>query len=348
MEASSEILPLEKKMLQQPIILERPFQPLIPNTNHLDLLDSKKSSMKKSYMDVLDERVKVLQNLECLLSDQRPALVVGILGKEKLGKSFVLSSLAGNQGIFPSFADSDCHTWGLNAYMSPDNILFLDSQPLFSSFITTELKRKPFAVPESFKTRPRLWSDVVSQQLMKLLFNSCHVLLIVLESFDDEHFYNLLKYVAEIPLEIGIQPRIIFIYNQAGCQDYEPLVYNQACSKLSKLLGTSFSIQHSINLSFLFPELYSLSAVNLFLIPKKATKELKSIWDMKSFEELEYFESSPLMTFESSIQQIKTLILLKIPQPQESQIQWYKRLKDTWDAIKHLNLDYFTESVRRM
>ncbi|KAL9652758.1 hypothetical protein ABK040_010791 [Willaertia magna] len=167
--------------------------------------------------------------------------VIGILGKQGVGKSKILNKLIGDDNIFPE-EDIDClldckfKTNGIDIYKHLDCI-YLDTQPLFScdkeyspsSFDNISVEAVSAAALDSFV-------DLNSLQLALFIFSVCHVVIItldyqtdVLEQFKMFQFIQTIRMLQEgIPsinqcrsssqqkVNEGHVPEIIFIFNKVN------------------------------------------------------------------------------------------------------------------------------------
>lgn len=124
---------------------------------------------------------------ERALSDNREFLVVGVLGTQGSGKSSLLSSMYSHErsqeDIFPPqslehiLASSHC-TEGIHMGVSPDRVIFLDTQPILSSSVLAQRVARGDSLPPEASTHDQVQfrEDL---ELALFLFSVCHVVLVV-------------------------------------------------------------------------------------------------------------------------------------------------------------------------
>jgi len=121
------------------------------------------------------------------LSDNTEFLVVGVLGTQGSGKSSLLSSLFSHErtkeDIFPpqsleQILASSHATEGIHFGVSPDRVIFLDTQPILSSSVLAQRVDRGDTLPPEAATHDQVQfrEDL---ELALFLFSVCHVVLVV-------------------------------------------------------------------------------------------------------------------------------------------------------------------------
>lgn len=210
------------------------------------------------------------------LMDQGDFLVVGVLGKEGVGKSTIMSLLAGTRtGATKPYmfraqpkeiADNGGYqTTGVEMVVTGERIILLDTQPILSGAMLDQLTQTD-QIPSNIS--PETFLDVLSLQMAIFLYSVCHVVLVVLDSTDGmEDVFKFLSTAEQLkttcfrggvldgPLEAGEKPReyfpqIVFVLNHASPDDFQPFTLRDLHTLIAK--------------SFLSSKLQVASGVSLF------------------------------------------------------------------------------------
>ena len=129
------------------------------------------------------------------LSDATDFTVIGVLGAQGVGKSTIMSLLAGapwagESGSAnlhePPFAQQPpdivlqaAHqTSGIDLYVTGERLLLLDTQPLLSPSVLLELQRRETSLPSEAQTHENLL-ELQAVRLAMLLLSTCHVVVCV-------------------------------------------------------------------------------------------------------------------------------------------------------------------------
>ena len=129
------------------------------------------------------------------LSDATDFTVIGVLGAQGVGKSTIMSLLAGAPWAGdggsanlhePPFAQQPpdvvlqaAHqTSGIDLYVTGERLLLLDTQPLLSPSILLELQRRETSLPSEAQTHENLL-ELQAVRLAMLLLSTCHVVVCV-------------------------------------------------------------------------------------------------------------------------------------------------------------------------
>ncbi|CAF1473249.1 unnamed protein product [Adineta steineri] len=259
---------------------------------HIQSINSRllSSSMTmKSSLKLIDDSLTWCENgqLNNYLQDSDGFVVIGAIGREKVGKSTLLSLLGGNQFIdedrlmiFPA-ASSNSHkiTRGIDVYITNEQTILLDTQPLLSSQLhqqqilessndyhrsqQQQQQQQTPSIPHYWQqqTDPRsMFIDNVLElqtlEIIAFILAVCHVVLIVEDQFADPYLYRLLQ-LAEILRPVlkrnntkeilrTHSPHIVFILNK--CNNYispqERLLIKR--SLVQTMMDTHFRIYSSL------------------------------------------------------------------------------------------------------
>ncbi|XP_003386367.1 PREDICTED: protein SMG9-like [Amphimedon queenslandica] len=193
------------------------------------------------------------------LMDQSDFLVVGSLGRQGVGKSTIMSMLAGTRTgsgrpyLFKTqpkdVQESGGYTTaGIDMAVTSERILLLDTQPILSNALLEDHKSEGI-VPASLS--PDSYLDVLSLQMAIFLFTVCHVVIITMESGDVDVIFRFLwtaeklkstccKSPDQQDMSDGATPeyfpQLVFVLNHATPDDYQPA----ALKELHSLLAENF------------------------------------------------------------------------------------------------------------
>ncbi|CAF3522161.1 unnamed protein product [Rotaria sp. Silwood1] len=265
--------------------------PLLTQTQHDQHIQSINSRLlsssmtMKSSLKLIDDTLTWCENgqLNNYLQDSDGFVVIGAIGREKVGKSTLLSLLGGNQFIdedrlmiFPA-ASSNSHkiTHGIDIYITNEQTILLDTQPLLSSqlhqqqilqssndYPHTQQQQQTSLTPHFWQQQidPRaMYVDNILElqtlEIIAFILSVCHVVLIVEDQFADPYLYRLLQ-LADILRPIlkrntneiikPHSPHIVFILNK--CNNYispqERLLIKR--SLVQMMMDTQFRIYSSL------------------------------------------------------------------------------------------------------
>ncbi|CAF0967500.1 unnamed protein product [Adineta ricciae] len=256
---------------------------------HIQSINSRlfsSTATMKSSLKLVDDSLTWCENgqLNNYLQDSDGFVVVGAIGREKVGKSTLLSLLGGNQFIdedrlmiFPAASsNSDKTTHGIDVYITNEQTILLDTQPLLSSQLhqqqllqssndyhrSQQQQSSAAAIPHFWQqqTDPRtMFIDNILElqtlEIIAFILAVCHVVLIVEDQFADPYLYRLLQ-LAEILRPVlkrnsneiirTHSPHIVFILNK--CNNYispqERLLIKR--SLVQMMMDTHFRIYSSL------------------------------------------------------------------------------------------------------
>ncbi|CDH53769.1 protein smg9 [Lichtheimia corymbifera JMRC:FSU:9682] len=239
-----------------------------------------------------------------LLGDHPGHFVVGVVGKQGVGKSTVLSYLTHQpSNAFPiqsieSVAYSRHQTVGIDVFITPERTILLDTEPILSCSVLDEALRST----SMDGLHPELWLERESLYNLVFMLSVCNVVLVVSEGMQLDVAMlrylkraELLKFsLPDFPLipaatfgqaqpDMNYYPDIVFVCNK--CRDWE--LQWQQYNDMQVLLGNIFadsSLKTSglVSFSNVLPA-FKLShrgpEQNLFLLPYDPNHEQPSTRD---------------------------------------------------------------------
>lgn len=310
-----------------------------------------------------------------MLLDQTDFLTVGVLGSQGVGKSTLLSLLAGNNPSDPhkSFVfrpqtkevrDVGGHqTLGIDMFVTSERIMFLDSQAVMSASILDHMVHhdKKFATEYSSAEN---CLEMQSLMVATFLMTVCNVVLVVMEWFVD---FDLLQFIQTAEMlkpstpssghDIGSAsddsqsehfPHIVFVVNKATRQDFSP----DMCEKMRDILNSVFAqsklkYKSGVNLvsTGALPVMFSPNVMNdpnLFLLPKFNFQHNPNTNHNNSgvLSLLPSYQGHP--SFENLLRLLRNN-LLAVPRSllthtTLSEKNWFHYAARTWEAIKKSQL----------
>lgn len=192
---------------------EAPQTPIVqPNSNNsvnslFERLSIKSSSTNNNVVRLLDENLQWKDDLLEQLIDQPDFLVVGVLGKQGVGKSTLISLLAGSRledDVKPSqtsllfktetkeSSEQAIHkTNGIQAYVTTsERTIFLDVQPLLSgSVLDKTIKMDKKYLSNDFKYYEN-YIELQSIELACFVLSVCNVVLVTEDWFIDPNLFR--------------------------------------------------------------------------------------------------------------------------------------------------------------
>lgn len=142
------------------------------------------------------------------LTENTDFTVVGVIGPPGVGKSTIMNELYGfdstSPGMLPPFAIQSeetramarhCST-GIEPRISTERIILLDTQPVFSASVLTEMMKpdgsSTISVLSGETLSAELAHELMGIQLAVLLASICHILLVVSEGVHDDNMWHLM------------------------------------------------------------------------------------------------------------------------------------------------------------
>ncbi|KAK9496320.1 hypothetical protein O3M35_013362 [Rhynocoris fuscipes] len=284
-----------------------PTYQLVPRVPAPDLsiLLSAPPSMK-TCVKLLDDEAQVIQDgLLEYLTESTDFLVVGCIGFQSSGKSTIMSHFANphlNQFntedlIFKAESkthiDSSSHcTEGIDAYITDERVILLDSQPILSLSVLS----KHYNCEGNLSARscsrddpdyPCLESDIelLSLQYAAFLLTVCHVVILVTDYSTNDELIKFLLSVEILKPSTGVHsdedtlmeyfPHTIIVQNKMDNNHFDKRTLQILQDNYKKQFANSqLPIQSGIGiangniLKSLSPELCKTDPINLFLLPK--------------------------------------------------------------------------------
>lgn len=237
------------------------------------------SMTMKTSLKLIDDSLTWCDNgqLNNYLQDSDGFVVIGAIGREKVGKSTLLSLLGGNQFIdddrtmiFPAASSNSSEiTRGIDVYITNEQTILLDTQPLLSSQLHQQQTLQFSSDHYRSQQNPHLWQqqtdprsmfidnilEIQTLEIIAFILAVCHVVLIVEDQFADPYLYRLL-HLAEILRPVlkrnsneiirTHSPHLVFILNK--CNNYispqERLLIKR--SLVQMMMDTHFRIYSSL------------------------------------------------------------------------------------------------------
>lgn len=215
------------------------------------------------------------KGMEYLL-DQSDFLVVGVVGRQGVGKSSVMSLLAGSRtgsgkpAVFrPETRDvwesEGYQTTGLDMAITSERVILLDTQPVLSEAMLAQFTDNPSLIPSSMS--PDTYLEVLSLQVAVFLYCVCHVVVVVVDCMDPQDpIFKFLQTVEQMKTACVPRstidmdttagdgneyfPQLVFVMNHASPEDFQPLCLRQHHSLLLDLFTTTkTNIEGNVSLS---------------------------------------------------------------------------------------------------
>ena len=237
-----------------------------------------------SSLKLIDESLTWCENgqLNNYLQDTDGFVVIGAIGREKVGKSTLLSLLGGNQFIdedrlmiFPAASsNSPKITHGIDVYVTNEQTILLDTQPLLSSQLhqqqilqssATDYHRSQAQPPaaahfwqQQIDPRAMFIDNILELQTLEIIafiLAVCHVVLIVEDQFADPYLYRLLQLAESLRPVLKRNsndmlrthsPHLVFVVNK--CNNYISPQERQLIKRslVQMMMDTHFQIYSSL------------------------------------------------------------------------------------------------------
>ncbi|XP_054272930.1 nonsense-mediated mRNA decay factor SMG9-like [Macrosteles quadrilineatus] len=277
------------------------------NTNALALPPEMTSSVK-----LINDQFQMLDSCLEFLTDQTDFIVIGCVGPQGAGKSTLMSHLAvkscvyrlkgakltellctifNTQSLSDQIKGNHC-TDGVDFYISPDRVIYLDCQPILSH--STSLDINLLKIPSSSQSYMDSMffenlSSVLSLQLTAFLMSVCHVVLFVQDTFNNPNHIGFLHTAAMLkpPTNTSAEdclveyfPQIMFVHTHCSSEDFSlPRVkliqdwYSKAFSKSMLQIHSGIGIANGGVIDALTPTSLDQEPLNLFLLPSLVDEE---------------------------------------------------------------------------
>ncbi|KAI9284060.1 hypothetical protein BC943DRAFT_326933 [Umbelopsis sp. AD052] len=311
-----------KTILQTPVILERRDAKPSPQLDR----NPPSSRSRSEDMHTMQEEtpngasvIKIMDAFESFrmdaalraLADYPGHFVVGVIGKQGVGKSTVLSAFSEDPKntftIAPATKALDHQTTGVDMYVTAERIILLDTQPVLSWSVLEHTLR--YGSLDGIPAE--IWRDLKSLHSIMFLLAISDVILVVSEGADaDMEMIRCLKRadmlkhgIPEFPLipleklgltrpEMNVQPQIVFVNNKCSELELCQQVYDRNTMLLKSVLSDSkLEWQGLISFSNALPRFSKdTNLPNLFLLPyswhykhsekEEVAEELESMHDL--------------------------------------------------------------------
>ncbi|KAK7405968.1 hypothetical protein VNO78_07580 [Psophocarpus tetragonolobus] len=142
------------------------------------------------------------------LTENTDFTVIGVIGPPGVGKSTIMNELYGfdstSPGMLPPFAIQSEETramarhcsGGIEPRISTERIILLDTQPVFSASVLSEMMRPDGSSTISVLSGETLSAELAHElmciQLAVLLASICHIVLVVSEGVHDDSMWHLM------------------------------------------------------------------------------------------------------------------------------------------------------------
>ncbi|XP_066280720.1 nonsense-mediated mRNA decay factor SMG9-like [Branchiostoma lanceolatum] len=313
-----------------------------------------------------------------MLLDQTDFLVVGVVGMEGVGKSTILSLLAGNHPeqsnrsfVFKPQSEETLETAGhqtvgVDLFVTPERIILIDTQPILSASVLDQLIHHDRKLPPEVGLAEN-WAEVLSLQLTAFLMTVCHVVVVVQDWFTDLNLYRFLQ-TAEMlkpptpapshdtPSSSGSLdeqgdyfPAVVFVQNRATREDFQPSRVQAMKTTVDRLLQhASMRYKNAVSMSVngLMPARQKSPSgdVSLFLFPDfphKPAKQNGKVNGMTSVLSLvpDYQgHPSPQALTDSFRNQIFSVPRTPLTHHSLTEKNWFHYAARTWEGVRKSNL----------
>nr|CAD7202185.1 unnamed protein product [Timema douglasi] len=262
-------------------------------------------------------------NDSCLeyLLDQNDFMVVGCLGLQGVGKSTLMSLLAGNlpnennKNAYVFRPQSSEHhesgghcTVGVDLCVTSNRVILLDTQPMLSPSVmdrTMQQDGKKFTLTTASGefTPTENTMEIQSLQIAAFLLSVCHVVILVQDWFFDPNIIRFLQSAEMLKPStpttsqdeeiIEYFPHVMFLQNKSQPTDFSPVqvqlmqnVYNSAFLRSRLQIQSGVGIANGNVMKCLTPTTCG-EPINLYLLPEiKEVEEKGHFRGHPGFEEL--------------------------------------------------------------
>lgn len=330
---------------------------------------------KQTKCKIIDESLQWCDSGLELMLDQTDFLVVGIIGLQGCGKSTLLSLLAGNSHqdayrnyvFFPQSKETkeEClfQTTGVDMFISPERIIFLDTQPMLCAAVMDCLLRYERKIPSEYSTLSN-YVEMQSMQILTFLLSVCNIILIADDWFID---VNLLRFIQDAEMlkpsqhssssmmdnsaskEDNLQffPSVIFVHNKATREDFNAQTYRSMQRVLYNMFSSSKlrfrnGINMLINDSNVVDGIINMPPgeekdescdVNLLMLPAFEFYKCEPEWLQTTLPDYRGFPSFN-STFSHFRAQVFTCPRSPLTSSPLTEKNWYHFAARMWDTIK--------------
>lgn len=316
------------------------------------------------YIKLVDDSMHWCDSGMEVLVDQTNFFVVGVLGMQGVGKSTIMSLLAGNTAtdfyrnfVFqPQNKDTrevgSHQTTGIDMFVTNDRIILLDTQPVLSASVLDVMIHHDKKYPAEYSTAENCM-EMQSLQLAAFMMTVCNVLLVVQDWFTDINFLRFLL-TAEMlkpstpnshdgpsvqETSSDYYPQLVFIQNKATRDDFSVETFRAMQTTLSKVFSNSkLKYTGSVTLANgdLLPGLNPRtvpSNINLYLLPYMDNQKTEGDSILTFLPEYRGYPS-----FSRLLQSLRNQVFASqrclLTHTILSEKNWFHYAARTWDAVK--------------
>ncbi|XP_075233971.1 nonsense-mediated mRNA decay factor SMG9 isoform X2 [Lycorma delicatula] len=284
---------------QPPLYQLAPKHSNTENVNPLASLPEMKSSVK-----LIEDSLTFSDSALEYLTDQTDFIVVGVIGLQGVGKSTLMSHLAGNsvtqkklvfkaQSIEQQEIGIHCTT-GIDLLVTQNRLILLDSQPVLSASVMDRLVQQDLKKVRCIDGPPNINTscpidfslsenmvEVSSLQTAAFLLSVCHIVIILQDWFFDPNLLRFLQSAEMLkpPTPTTSQdeelveyfPHVLFIQSYAQPSDFTrdrielmQCAYNNIFARSRLHIQTGLGISNANVLESLS---FNVDSLNLFLLP---------------------------------------------------------------------------------
>ncbi|CEJ04524.1 hypothetical protein RMCBS344292_18482 [Rhizopus microsporus] len=290
-----------------PIILDRRERIESKSTSTED----KKEEAKDTVIPFMRRPAKfntdaILKNL----TDYPGHFVIGIIGKQGVGKSTILSQFAQLDQVFSTqpcdqFLISGHKTEGIDMYVTPERAILLDTEPVLSWSVLEKVIR----TENLDGLNPDVWLEMDNIYTVLFLLSVCHVVLVVNDKPEiDLDILQLIQRAEALKFNIPDYPLL------TGQQDmnYYP----------------DIGIQGLVQLGSILPSFITPDTINIFFLPDQQDNTIES-FDILACELRDQVTAAPRKSGKKG---------------QVSEKDWFKNAYKIYELIH--KSDYITEYLQ--
>ena len=246
---------------------------------------------------LLNENLHMSDTAISWLGEGTEYLVVGAVGRQGVGKSTVMSMLAGQAPFCPikkymfppetvqQVLNGEHRTDGVEILVTGQRVVLLDTQPLLSPSIIDLLAQGDRKLPGSDVGSLETQMELLALQQLAFLYTICHVVLVVQDWCVDSDLIRLLQTAEmlkpaastapsdEPPAEH--YPRLVFVHNRSSLSHFQPdnirqlqEFYRSAFSQSGLSVTSEVGVGSGHVLAQAGPQLTGSPPVNLLLLPE--------------------------------------------------------------------------------
>ncbi|TRY62698.1 hypothetical protein TCAL_02054 [Tigriopus californicus] len=339
------------------------FQTAPPPANRSTSESSGSSLIPEKSLKFVDDGHQVTDSLLAYLTDNPDFLVIGIVGAQGAGKSTLLNHLCRGrptsttnlfrvQGFEKQMLSEHCTT-GINVWVSPERVIYLDCQPLLSASVldrTIQIDKKHSA---EFNTAENTM-EMHSLQHLAFFYNICHHVILIQDWFADSNVLRLLQTAEMLKPSSPAKtcesdegsnqivehfPVLNFVQNKAQMNDFSPHQEKKMRDFYGRVFKDSQLHPSQPFLEILGEKKDAKKSVNLYILPD---------FDLEGPTNVGNRPFSPEIKYKTSVDAMRRAILSQSRRPltivKQTERTWFQFAKDSWENIK--NSSFFLEYSR--